>query len=85
MHQREAFPLNLLNHNGQNGLLFLLVFRKKNESGAVLTLLWHRYTLQQNELVRYLKHDTCTVARFVVGTFSTSMAHVLKHAQSIVY
>ena len=85
MHERESFALYFFNHYRQNGLLLWLVFRKKDETCAVFALLRHRNALQQYEFVRNLEHDSRAVSSLVVGTFGSSVAHILKYAQSVVY
>ena len=79
VHKRKVFPLNFLNHDVEDVLLFFLVLRQKNETGTILTLLRDRNTLKKNEFVRNLQHDSRTVASFVVSAFSTTVAHVFKN------
>ena len=82
VHKRKPFLLYLLNHNAEDGRLLRFVFREKDKSGTVFALFRHGNALQQDKLVRYLKHDTRTVARLVVRALGTAMAHVLEHFQS---
>ena len=84
MHQLQSLALYFLNHYAEDVLLPLLIFRKKNKSSAVFSLLRHRYSLQQNKLVGYLQHDTRAIAGLVVCTLCTAVAHILEHFQRIV-
>ena len=84
MHQCQSLAFYLFYHHTQYFLLSLLFFRKKYQSCTILSLFWYWNTLKQDEFVRNLHHDTCTVARLVAG-FGTTMFHVLKHSQRIVH
>ena len=83
MHQCQSLAFYLFYHHTQYFLLSLLFFRKKYQSCTILSLFWYWNTLKQDEFVRNLHHDTCTVARLVAG-FGTTMFHVLKHSPRIV-
>ena len=85
MHELQSLALYLLDHDGEDVLLFLFVFRQEDEACAIFAFLGDRNTLKKNKLVRNLEHDTGTVARLVVGTLSATMAHVLEYLQGIVY
>ena len=85
VHQRESLALDLLDHHGEDFLLFLCVFRQEHESRTILSFLWNWYSLQENKLMRNLQEDTRTVTGLSVGSLCTSMAHVLKYFQRIVY
>ena len=65
-------------------MLPCLVLGQEHKTCAVFSLFGHGNSLQENELVRYLQHDARAVAGLVVGSFGTTVAHVLKHAQGIV-
>ena len=84
MHQLQSLALYLLDHHRENLLLLLLLLWQKNQPRAVLSLLWHWNTLQQNELVRNLQHDACTVA-CLVARLGPSVLHVLQYAQCLVH
>ena len=42
-------------------------------------------SLQQNELMRYLDHDSGSVATLVVGGLGSTMLHVLKQRQGLIH
>ena len=84
VHQLQPFTLRFFFHNRKYLLLFLLILGKKHQACSVLSLLWYRDALQQNELMRNLNHDASAVARSVTGLGST-MLHVLQHLQGVVH
>ena len=79
MHQLQTLALYFFNHHTENFPLFLFIFRQEHQSRAVLSLLGHRNSLQQNELMRYLQHNTSTITRFI-SCLGTSVLHVFQHA-----
>ena len=84
VHQCHAFALDFLYHHVQQFLLRLLVLRQEDESGAVLSLLWHRDALQQDELVRNLQQYAGSVAGLVACLGSTVL-HVLQYLERFVH
>ena len=83
MHQLQPLALYLLRHDADGGTLLLLVLREEHQPSAVSAFLRHGDALQQDELMRYLHHDAGSVA--VVAYLGTTVAHVLQHAQGLVY
>ena len=83
MHQGKSLALCLLYHYGEYRLLPLLVLGKKQQARAIPSLFWHRYSLQQNKLMRYLHHYASTIPR-LVARLGTAMLHVFEHTQGIV-
>ena len=81
VHQRKSFPLHLFYQHTEYAPLFGLVLGQENQAGAITPLFRHGNTLQQNKFVGYLQHDTCTVARFVVSSFCSTVLHVFQHLQ----
>ena len=84
MHQLQSLALNFLNHDREDILLFLLVLRQEDETRSVFSLLRHRDTLKKNKLMWNLEHDTGTITRLVIGTLSTTMAHVFEYLQGVI-
>ena len=84
VHQLQSLALNFLDHDRENILLFLLVLRQEDETRSVFSLLRHRDTLKKNKLMWNLEHDTGTVARLVISTLCTTMAHVLEYLQGVI-
>lgn len=63
--------------------LRVFIFGQKNETRSITAFFWNRNTLQKNKLVRYLHHNTGTVAGIGIGTLGSTVVHVLEHLQSI--
>ena len=84
MHQLKSLTFNLFNHDRENILLFLLILRQEDETRSVFSLLRHRDTLKKNKLMWNLEHDTGTITRLVIGTLSTTMAHILEDLQGVI-
>ncbi len=84
VHQLESLTFDFLDHDGEDVLLFLLVLRQEDEARTIFSLFWHWDTLKKNKLMWNLEHDTCAVTRLVVGSLSTTMAHVLKNLQGVI-
>ena len=84
MHEREALTLYFFYHNRENLLLLGLILGQEDESCAVFSFFGHRYTLQENELMRYLQQNAGSVSCLIVGALSSAVAHVLKYFQCIV-
>ena len=85
VHQGEAFALHLFDDDAQDMFLFLRIFGQENESCTIFTFFGYRDALQQDEFVWNLYHDTCTVARLVVGAFCSAVFHVLQYSQGGVH
>ena len=77
VHQLESLTFYFLNHDRQNLLLSLLLFRQEYQSRAIFPFFGDRNALQQNELVRNLQHDACSVA--ILSNLSATMPHVLQY------
>ena len=77
MHQLQAFTLYLLNHDTQDALLGVFLFRQEHQTCAIFSFLRNRDALQQYKLVGYLQHDTGTVA--VLTNLRATVPHVLQH------
>ncbi len=84
MHELQSLALDLLDHDGKNGLLTFLIFGQENQSCTVLALLRNWYTLKQYKLVGNLQQDARTVACLSVSALSATMAQVLEHFQGVV-
>ena len=85
MHQVEPLALYLLNHDAQYLLLPDRILGQEHQSRAVVSLLGHGYSLQEDKFMRYLQHDAGTVAGFSVCALSPSVPHVLQHLQRTVH
>ncbi len=83
MHQLQSFALYLLCHHRENLLLSLLIFGQEDKSCAIPALFGHRDALQQDEFMRNLQHDACSVA-CLITRLGTSVFHVLQHFQCVV-
>ena len=81
VHQRQPFFLYFFNDDAQDGCPVFFIFRKKKQSRSILPFFRNRDALQQDELVRYLQHDACTVSGLVVGTFRSAVTHILQNFQ----
>ena len=84
VHQLKSLTFDFLDHDGEDVLLFLLVLRQEDKTRTILTFLRDRDSLKKNKLMWNLEHDTCAVTRLVVGSLSTTMAHVLKNLQGVI-
>ena len=82
MHQLQSLAFHLLYYNTEDFLLFCTILWQKDQPCTVFSFLGYRDALQENKLMRYLNHDTCTISIFT--HLGTSVAHVLKHTQGIV-
>ena len=80
-----SFPFYFFNDDAQDMFLFLRIFGQENESCTIFTFFRYRDALQQDEFVWNLYHDTCTVARLVVGAFSSAVFHVFQHPQGRIH
>ena len=85
MHELQTLTLYLLYHDAEYALLAHGVLGQEHESRAVLALLGDGYSLQQNELMRYLEHDARAVAGAPVSSLGSTVAHVLKHLEGVVH
>ena len=81
VHQGESLFFNLFIDDTQNGGLVFFILGQEEQTGTVASLLWNGNALQQDEFMRNLQHDAGTVTGLVVGSFGTSVAHVLQHFQ----
>ena len=84
VHQLKSLTFNLFNHNREDILLFLLILRQEDETRTIFTFFRHWDTLKKNKLMWNLEHDTGTVARLVISTLCTTMAHVFEYLQGII-
>ena len=62
-------------------MLRFFVFGHKYQSGTIFPFFGNRDSLQKNELMGYLYHNTCTVAGFAVGAFCSTVLHVFQHSE----
>ena len=85
MHQRKSFTLGLFDDDAVDILLPLPVFGQKDEPCPVFPFFRDGYSLQEDEFMGYLEHDSRSVPCLVVGAFSPSVFHVLKHFQGGVH
>ena len=85
VHQGEPFPFYFFNDDAQDMFLFLRIFGQENESCTIFTFFRYRDALQQDEFVWNLYHDTCAVARLVIGAFCSAVFHVLQYSQGGVH
>jgi len=84
MHQLKSLTFNLFNHNREDILLFLLILRQEDKTCTIFSLFRYRDTLKKNKLMWNLEHDTGTITRLVIGTLSTTMAHILEDLQGVI-
>ena len=84
MHQRQSIAFDFFFHDRKNVLLCLLVFRQEHQACAVLSFLGNRNALQENEFMRNLYQNACTVTRLVT-CFGTAVFHVFKYSQGVVH
>ena len=85
MHQRESLPFDFLYYDSEYFRLFLCILREEDESCAVFSFFRDGDSLKQNEFVRNLEHDACTVAGLVIGSFGTAVFHVFQNLQRRVH
>ena len=85
MHQCQSLFLDLFDHDADDHRLLGCVFRQEYQPSSILALFGNGNALQQDEFVRNLNHDSCAITRLVVGTFSTTVAHVLQNLKGCFY
>ena len=83
MGESAVLALYLPAYFGEDGRPRFFVFRKKGHSSAISTSLGNRNSLEENEFMRDLDHDSGTVAGLSVRPFRSAVPHVLEHRQSI--
>ena len=83
MHQLKALALDFLYHHAEDFLLCMFVLGQEHQSCSVFSLLRHRNALKQDELMRNLNHDACSVA--VLPDFCSPVSHVLEHTKCVVH
>ena len=84
VHQLQSLALDLLNHDREDFLLFLLVFWQEDKTRTIFTFFWYWATLKKNKLMWNLEHDTSAITRLVVGSLSTTVAHIFENFQGVI-
>ena len=85
VHQRKSFPFGLFDDDAVDFLLPFRVFGQKDEACPVFPFFRDGYSLQKNEFVRDLEHDSRSVPSLVVSAFRPSVLHVFEYFQGRVH
>ena len=82
--QPAGFPFHLGTHGLQDVFALGGILGEEDQAGAVSSLFRNGNSLQENEFMGNLDHDSGAVARFSIRPFCPTVAHVFEHRQGVV-